>query len=218
MTQPFDDLRRYADDLAAEVSPFTAQRAVRSAMSPDVRRPRKAVVALVATGLLGVSNVALAATSDAAVPGDALYGVDRAYERVFDFAGFESARIAERLQETGVLVDRGELGMALDLVQETLTKVLESDDPEAEFETLVTEVENMPDAVADVVFDGLVNIAKATATSDDPGADVSEAAQQLGRQLRELLDQVPDHAGPPEESPSDTRPGVIIPDPGGNQP
>jgi hypothetical protein len=218
MTQPFDDLRRYADDLATEVSPFTAHRAVRSAMSPDVRRPRKAVVALVATGLLGLSNVALAATADAAVPGDALYGMDRAYEQVFDFVGIENARVAERLQEAGVLVERGELGVALDLVQETLTKVLESDDPEAEFEALVSEVANVPDAVADVVFEGLVKIARATASSDEPGADVREAARLLGQQLRDLLSGRPDDAGPPDGSPSDTRPSPSIPEPGGNQP
>jgi hypothetical protein len=199
MTQPFDDLRRYADDLASEVSPLAAQRAVRSAMSPHVNRPRKLVVALVATGLLGVSNVALAAVADPAVPGDALYKVDRAYERLVDFAGFGGPRVSERVYETSVLVERGNLGMALDLVHETLTKILESDDPAGYLNELEAELGSQPDAVA-----ALVMIAKDTATS---GADVSEAARQLGEHLRDLLSQRPDHAGPPAGSPSETRPG-----------
>jgi hypothetical protein len=198
MTQPFDDLRRYADDLASEVSPFAAQRAIRAAMSPHASRPRKAVIALVATGLLGVSNVALAAVADPAVPGDALYKVDRTYERVVDFIGFGGPRVAERVYETGVLVERGRLGMALDLVQETLTTILESDDPAGYLDEFEAEVGAQPDAVA-----ALVSIAKATATSDNPGQDVSEAA----RQLRDLLSQRPDHAGPPADTPARDNPG-----------
>lgn len=220
MTEPFDDLRRYADDLASEVSPFTAQRAVRSAMSPDVRRPRKLVVALVATGLLGVSNVGLAATADPAVPGDVLYGVDRAYEQVADLAGLGGPRVAERLQETGVLVERGELGMALELVQETLGKVLESDDPEAEFETLVAEAEGVPDEVFDLVLTELVGVAHSIGTGDATGQDMAALARQLGQRLSDALSNRPDHAGPPEDSPSNTAPGQSNSNSnaGGNQP
>lgn len=202
MTQPFDDLRRYADDLASEVSPFAAQRAVRSAMSPHVSRPRKAVIALVATGLLGISNVALAASANPAVPGDALYGVDRAYEQVVDIAGFGGPRVAERLQEAGTLVERGELGMALDLVQETLGKVLESDDPDAEFQTLVSEAAGMPDAVAT-----LVEVARSIGASDGSGQEVAELARLLGQQLSEALSNRPENAGPPAGSPSEDAPG-----------
>ncbi len=198
MTQPFDDLRRYAEDLASEVSSSAAQRAVRSAMVPHVNRPRKLVVALVATGLLGVSNVALAAVADPAVPGDALYKVDRAYERLVDIAGFGGPRVSERVYETGVLVERGNLGKALDLVQETLTKIIESDDPAGYLDKFEAEVGSQPAAVANLVM-----IAKHTATSDNPGEGVSEAA----RQLRDLLSQRPDHAGPPAGNPSENNRG-----------
>ncbi|MEX2424534.1 MAG: hypothetical protein WD990_11205, partial [Acidimicrobiia bacterium] len=159
MNEPFDDLRRYADDLASEVSPSTAQRAVRAGMSSPTRRPRKALVALLATGLLGVSNVALAATADSSAPGDALYGVDRAYEQVVDLTGLGGPRVSERLQETGVLVERGDLGAALELVQETLGKVLESDDPDTELQTLVAELEGAPGAVSELVLNDLVTVA-----------------------------------------------------------
>jgi hypothetical protein len=209
MTDPFDDLRRYANDLASEVSPFAAHRAVSAAMSPVAHRPRKVVVALVTTGLLGVSNVALAATADPAVPGDTLYKVDRAYERVVDLVGFGGPRVSERMLETGVLVERGEVAMALDLVQETLFKILESDDPHAALEELEAEAGSQPEAVAT-----LVDIAKLIATGDMTGQDVSAQA----RQLRELLSQgqgqgPPDHAGPPEDrgpgegNPSEDAPG-----------
>ncbi|MEX2653734.1 MAG: hypothetical protein WD532_01755, partial [Acidimicrobiia bacterium] len=195
MTKPFDDLRRYADDLASEVSPLAAQRAVRSAMSPHVSRPRKVVVALVATGLLGISNVALAASADSAVPGDVLYGVDQAYEQVADFAGFGGPRVAERLQETTVLVERGELGVALDLVQKTLGKVLESEDPKAEFDTLVSATEGMPEAVTSVVLEGLVGIARSISNDGEPhGPAVAEFAKTLSDQLSNR----PDDAGRPE--------------------
>lgn len=188
MTQPFEELRRYADDLASEVAPFVAQRAVHRAMSPTVSRPRKALVALAVTGLLGVSNVALAATADPAVPGEALYGIDRAYEQVADLTGFGGPRVAERLQEAGILVEQGELAAALDLVQETLTRILEDEDPAgalAELEALAGE---QPAVVA-----ALVQTAKNTAAS---GQDVSSQA----RQLRELLSQQPEDAGPPDHA------------------
>lgn len=211
MTQPLDDLRRYADDLASEVSPFTAQRAVRSAMSPHVGRPRKAVVALAAVGLLGISNVALAASANPAVPGDTLYGVDRAYEQVADFVGFGGPRVAERLQETGVLVERGELGMALDLVQETLGRVLESDDPEAELDTLIFEAAGMPDAIAE-----LVGIAHSISTD---GAAHGEAVAAFAKTLGDALSKRPLDAGPPEGSPSENAPGQTEePGSAGNQP
>ena len=203
MTEPFDALRRYADDLAAEVSPFAAQRAVRAAMAPHNRRPRKAIIALVATGLLGLSNVALAATADAAVPGDALYGVDRAYERAADLVGLGGPRVAERMQDTGILFERGQVGMALELVQETLTKVLESDDPQAEFDALVENATGMPEVV-----NHLVGVAHLISTDDDiSGQEVAELARQLGEHLARERSNRPDHAGPPEDSPGATARG-----------
>ena len=242
MNEPFDELRRYADDLASEVSPSTAQRAVRSAMSSPARRPRKALIALVTTGLLGVSNVALAATADSSVPGDVLYGVDRAYEQVVDLTGLGGPRVTERLQETDVLLERGDLAAALDLVQETLGKVLEADDPEAEFQTLVAELEGAPGAVSELVLSDLVGVARSLGTTDADGQDVADLARQLGQRLSEERSNRPDdvgpgnnngtgnpnsgpgnnsgnpNPGPPDESPSNTPPSATIPDRGSNQP
>lgn len=207
MTNPIDDLRRYADDLASEVSLFTAQRAVRSAVSPDTRRPRKAVVVLVTTALFGISNVALAATADPAIPGDALYGIDRAYERVADLAGLGGPRVTERLAETGALVEQGRLAEALELVQETLGKVLESDDPQAELEELTAASANVPGPVSDLVLEGLVAVAQGTAAGNLTGEDVAALARELGEQLREARSNRPDDAGPPAGVPGSTNPG-----------
>lgn len=207
MTNPIDDLRRYADDLVSEVSPFVAQRAVRSAMAPDVRRPRKAVLVLVTTALFGVSNIALAATADPAIPGDPLYGVDRAYEQVADLTGLGGPRVTERLAETGALVEQGRLTEALELVQETLGKVLEADDPQTELEELTEAMGNVPDAVSDLVLNGLVAVAQGTASGDLTGQDVAALARDLGEKLREEMSNRPDDAGPPEESPGSTNPG-----------
>lgn len=207
MTNPINDLRHYADDLTSEVSPFAAQRAVRSAMTPDTRRPRKAVLVLVTTALFGVSNVALAATADPAIPGDALYSVDRAYERVADLAGLGGPRVTERLTETGALVEQGRLAEALELVQETLGKVLDSDDPRAELEELIVASENAPDAVSDLVLNGLVAVAQGTAAGALTGQDVADLAKELGEQLAEDTSNRPDDAGPPEDLPGSTNPG-----------
>ncbi|MFP5333232.1 MAG: hypothetical protein ACLGHX_12850 [Acidimicrobiia bacterium] len=211
MTNPIDDLRRYADDLASEVSPFVAQRAVRSAMTPGLRRPRKAVVVLATTALFGVSNIALAATANPAIPGDPLYGVDRAYEKVVDLAGLGGPRVDERLAETGALVADGRLAEALGLVQETLGKVLSADDPQAELEALTDALDNVPDAVSEVVLQGLVATAHDISTGEADGSDVAGLAQQLGQELgRRLAEENsnrPDDAGPPDSVPGPTNPG-----------
>ena len=198
-------------------------------MSTPTRRPRKAFVALATTGLLAVSNVALAATADPSAPGDALYGLDRAYEQVVDLTGLGGPRVSERLQETNVLVERGDLGAALDLVQETLGKVLESDDPDAEFQTLVAGLEGAPGAVSELVLADLVGVARSLGSTDATGQDVAELARQFGQRLSEERSNRPDdvgpgenngndNPGPPDESPSATSPGTTNPNRGGNQP
>ncbi|MDH3194368.1 MAG: hypothetical protein OEM40_08630, partial [Acidimicrobiia bacterium] len=59
------------------------------------------------------ANVGLAAAAQNAAPGDALYGVDRAYERIAAFVGISNPRAEERLQEANVLAERGDASAAL---------------------------------------------------------------------------------------------------------
>lgn len=134
MTDPIEELRRYARDLQAEVHPGRARARVDAVLAGPVRRPRRAVlVVLASTLLLLFSNVALAAAADPSVPGDALYGLDRAYERIADVAGLGGIHAGERLDEAAVLLERGRAADALDLVNEAFDELLAADDPQAAF-------------------------------------------------------------------------------------
>lgn len=79
--------------------------------------PARAAVALGAFALLiGVSIVAAIAHN--AVPGDPLYGIDIALEAV----GVGDGSVAERIQESDVLVDAGDYDRAFVLLGQTLEK------------------------------------------------------------------------------------------------
>lgn len=197
MREPFDDLRRYAADLASEVSQADARRAVNQAFAHASRRPRRAVVALVTTALFGLSNVALAATANPAVPGDALYGIDRAYEHVESLVGLGGLHAAERVQEADTLIQRGNFGAALELVQSVLQEALDSPDPAAAIDELDNALQGPP-----ANLQALMDVARAAGTSDVSGADVAAAAKSL-------VDHI-DH-GPDGGSPSDTAPGRTAP-------
>lgn len=191
---PIRDLRRYASDLASEVSSSDARRAANRALSGRPAGPRRTVVVVVTTVLFGISNVALAATADSAVPGDALYGIDRAYENVTGLVGIGGIHAAERLAEADTLLQRGDLGAALELVTEVLTAALESGDPAA----AIAELE---EAVGGPSIEVLDLVALARSVGSDPetsGQDVAEAARRLVERIE---------TGPPADSPSVTAPG-----------
>ena len=139
---PISDLKRYAAALEAQVSDERARSAARMALrtpspvmssptSSPTRSPRRVVVAVATTVLMGVSNVALATVADPSIPGDPLYGLDRAYESVGAALGLSNQHASERATEVLALQERGKSAEALDLVQETLTTLLDSDDPKA---------------------------------------------------------------------------------------
>ena len=217
MQNPFDDLRRYAEDLSAEVRYADARRAANRAVAGRARRPRRAVVVVATTALFGLSNVALAATANPSIPGDLLYGVDRAYENVAGVIGLGGLHAAERLEEADTLIRRGNLGAALELVQEVLTKALESDDPEAAIAELEQAVGGPPAGLA-----ALVDLARRVGSSDATGQDVAEAARALVERIGSPSEDAPGQTG---DSPSDTAPGRTgdrpsdtVPRRGGGQP
>ncbi|MEX2625155.1 MAG: DUF5667 domain-containing protein [Acidimicrobiia bacterium] len=118
-----DALRSYGEWLQSRVSPDDALLAATRALGGH--RPltrRRWVVAVAVAGLLVISNVGLAAASDSAVPGDALYGLKRAYEQVGDLLGVES-HASERLREAEVLLARGHNDAALQAVEEALEEL-----------------------------------------------------------------------------------------------
>jgi len=92
---------------------------------PLVRRRRVAfgtlmsgflVKALIGTAALAAVGTGAAVTSDGAVPGDALYGLDRAFERV----GINHGGAAERIEEAMVLVEAGDHNRAIATVEEAI--------------------------------------------------------------------------------------------------
>ena len=206
---PTSDLRRYAADLEAQVSADRARAAAsRALLNPTpVRRPRRALVAIVATALMGVSNVALATAADPAVPGDTLYGVDRAYEAIGSAVGFDDTHAAERAAEVAVLQERGESAMVLEHVQNTLTDLLASDDPVAAVEEFTAELGNDSETLVAAIME----VAKGT---DTTGEEVSAIAREFARNVLDDLD-LPDHVqpggpenpGPPTDSPGNPNPG-----------
>ncbi|HEX6219669.1 MAG TPA: hypothetical protein VF115_01100 [Acidimicrobiia bacterium] len=75
--------------------------------------PRLAPAAVAAILLFAMTGVAVA--SDSSVPGDALYGIDRALENI----GIGDGGAAERLEEASTLTENGDSAAALDLLAET---------------------------------------------------------------------------------------------------
>lgn len=117
---PLRDLRAYADDLVAGADADDGARIARTALLDvqPVSWKRRLVSIGTAVAMFLGANVGLAAAADPAVPGDALYGIDRAYEKVGHLLGIDNDGPAERFEEAAVLADRGDLAASIDLAQE----------------------------------------------------------------------------------------------------
>jgi hypothetical protein len=117
------DLRDYGRSLVEGVPVGQTEIAVGRVLASrrQSHRPRRLVLALATAGLLAVSNVALAAISDSAAPGDFLYPVDRGFEWARDLFG-ESDRTIERLTESETLSQRGDIDHAIAFLRELATE------------------------------------------------------------------------------------------------
>jgi hypothetical protein len=116
---PYNKLRSYGEALIDSVDLARAERvAVRALAAPSAglsfRRRLVAIAAASATFITGNLGVAMAA--DSAVPGDLLFGLDRAYEQLADLIGLSGDRAGERLDEAAQLADAGRSVDALDAV------------------------------------------------------------------------------------------------------
>ncbi|CAN5843676.1 hypothetical protein BH23ACT5_BH23ACT5_24590 [soil metagenome] len=122
MTDPRNDLRRYGHDLAEAVSVERSDASVNRALTATHRQAprRRLTVVLASVGLLVIGNTALATVAERSVPGDLLYPVERTYEWVAVQIGVGGDIMAKRLDEAGILVERGEPLLALDLIVEAL--------------------------------------------------------------------------------------------------
>lgn len=223
---PFDQLREYARSLADSVDADQTRRVVGNALREPSAvlgwRRRVATIGFVVGSLLS-GNVGLAAAAQPAVPGDALYPIDRAYERLAAFVGIGGDQAEERLQEAIELSRRGEIELALDTARsglESLDGPLE--DPglieavEALNEASTVAGEQRPDFVEDIHAHAaaLVELAKGVveAAHGDDAEAVRQAAHAMREQARALAEQARNSRGNSEDAPgSENRPT----DPGG---
>ncbi len=184
MNDPIDDLRRYARDLESEVGTTRSEIRARQAIETvrhAPRRPRRTVVVVATTVIMGLGNTALATAANPAVPGDLLYGVDRAYEQVGDVFGIGGTHVGERFDEAGELIERGRSAAALELVQEILQGILDSDDPQAAVDELI---EVGPELAGRI--ETLVDTARGV-TGQLEGFEKGDEVADYARMLVELL-------------------------------
>jgi hypothetical protein len=97
--------------------------------------PRIAAMALAILIVGGTAGMAVAA--DAAAPGDGLYWLDRAVERI----GIGAGKAEERLEEANQLLAEGQIQIALEQATEALD---EDDDGGAARAALATAIEDLP--------------------------------------------------------------------------
>ena len=207
--------------------------AVASSVEAEPARPHRAArwrrrfTAIGATAALAVVAVGGAAAANHAAPGDALYGVDRALERV----GLLDGGLGERLSEAHQLAARGDAVRALTHAADAYTANAE---PE-----VATALHRAADAVAGgaVANDEVLSVGDmlewmATAErGEDFGSRVSEWARGLGSHRGASVDdatepsQRPTHAGRPGVQPERVGPPTqsdtdddVAPTPGGPAP
>lgn len=229
MRDPIHDLRRYAADLEASVPEHRARQAVARALAREGRaRPRRLVVALATAALLAVGNVALAAAADPAVPGDPLYPLDRAYERLASIFGLEGDTADERLDESQALLERGNALAALETLVEALDDLGANGDLDEARQTLqelavangVTD-QDFTDAVNQLVSQA--RLVADAAKSGDPG-DAKDAAQLIKEKAQVVAEAARNGNGPPGSPPENPGngppddPGPSSDPPGGGAP
>lgn len=135
-------------------------------------RERMAVVAIAFFVVAGMTGVAVA--SDSAVPGDPLYGLDRALEVI----GIGDGGTPERIAEAQVLANRGQVVEAIDHVAEAIAA---SGDGE-QVEGFSPEAANAAAALRDAAAS--VESASAAAESDQ----VRDAVAEMLGQMAEMAD------------------------------
>ncbi|MGB8362548.1 MAG: hypothetical protein WCE80_14215 [Acidimicrobiia bacterium] len=179
------DLQRLAINVDRDVGVFSLRAATlaRQAATSSVGsvswwgrvRPKLVTSALSVFAVIGMTGVAVA--SDAAAPGDPLYGIDRALERV----GINDGGITERLEEAATLADHGLAFEALNHAAEAVS----SKSPEA-----ASALEGAAQALQDGqgpnldVEAMLTWMASTDLTGSEFGRAVAEQARALGADPR----------------------------------
>lgn len=180
---------------AAATPPLPSLAAAFSAsVSPRRLRARLAVVvASMMALLLATAGVGLAAND--AVPGDPLYGLDRAMERV----GLGNGQAHERLAEAVALAEAGQLGRGLNHAAATVATLPD------QAEAMLAE-QALSDAAARILEDGkaptgvselLSHLASLVGTDDGQG--IATIAQEIRDTVERGGSEAP--AGPPTSTP-----------------
>lgn len=209
-TSPMDDLKAYAASLTDSVSVEETDAVVAGVLRAPRggRLPLKQRVTAVGIAIATFlsANVGLAAAAQNAAPGDVLYGVDRAYERIAAFVGISNSRAEERLQEANDLAERGDASAALAAASAALDALSSSlEDPgsgaddqsaasirEASAEITRAIPENgsaRPEFVNDMMAETqmIVRLAHEMREAAASG-DASDAAEKLKNQAKKLAD------------------------------
>ncbi|MDX2342219.1 MAG: hypothetical protein QNL12_00055 [Acidimicrobiia bacterium] len=103
-------------------------------------------MAFASLGFLVFGNIAIAAASNSAVPGDLLYPVDRAFENVADLIGVDVGGATERLEEAAVLIARGQFDIAIEPIAAAAANL--DDETAAAIETLAAHLAQIEPGVS----------------------------------------------------------------------
>ena len=167
--------------LVRDQRPVPARRSVSSPWRPRRRLSRVlAVPALAMIFLIGTTGLAFA--SDSSAPGDALYGIDRALERV----GIGTGGVQERIAEAEKLALEGDPEAALEHVGNAMTETDNEEAGEALLET-AERLRSNPNGSenANLVRDELADMLEWMATTSETGSafgqGVADRARDLGR-------------------------------------
>lgn len=211
MNDALDALRRYATDLAGEPVDAEALLARARAQPVPARRAQRLVPALAVTLAFLVANAGLAVAANGAAPGDALYPVDRAYERLAAAVGLTGESAQERLDEAVVVAARGEprsavaqTGRALRALDEgpgLPDAIMAVEEAEAELSVPIPDAETIavPDERLRSAVDDLIATAHEVAETARSGGDPAAAAQRVKEKAAEVAAAArsnrPEHAG-----------------------
>jgi len=179
------DPQRFVDETGERAAVFARRAAavartgepVKLAATARYRRglsltPRLAPAAVAAIFLFATTGVAVA--SDSSVPGNALYGIDRALERI----GIGDGGDIERIEEASVLAEQGDSAEALKLLAETF----DNESSQAADALLRASQRINENAAANAeVADMLDWMANTDIRNREFGQNVAEQAQELGK-------------------------------------
>ena len=139
-----------------------------------MRRAAATGVAAVALGF----GFAGAAAANSAAPGDSLYGLDRALERV----GVHNGGLSERLDEANELLEEGDEEGALDLVTDALDDEGDAEGKQALLDVAARLLENGSEQSADV-HAGVAAMLTWKATTEATGKEYGQGVADLARRI-----------------------------------